>query len=359
MTDHHFHDLTVAKIQQETNDAVSIVFDVPSELQDLYLGFTQGQHLVMKADIEGQEIRRNYSICSAVQDAELRVGIKKIDGGLFSTFANDELKEGDKLAVMPPEGSFNTPLDAKARKHYLGFAAGSGITPILSILKTSLEAEPNSVFTLVYGNKSVSNMMFRETILGLKNRFPERFQLLNVLSREEQESDILNGRIDADKVNMLADRVLDVASVNEVYICGPQDMTEAIRDTLQEHGMDKKNIHFELFGVAPTAAKKAVVSNEDAGPVRQVAVVVDGMQTNLEVAEGGVNILDAALEAGADLPFACKGGVCCTCRAKVVEGEVKMDVNYALEEWEVEAGFVLTCQCHPLTEKVVIDFDEK
>lgn len=359
MTDHHFHDLTVAKIQQETNDAVSIVFDVPSELQDLYLGFTQGQHLVMKADIDGQEIRRNYSICSAVQDAELRVGIKKIDGGLFSSFANDELKEGDKLAVMPPEGSFNTPLDAASRKHYLGFAAGSGITPILSILKTTLASEPNSVFTLVYGNKSVSNMMFRETILGLKNRYPERFQLLNVLSREEQESEILNGRINAEKVNMLADRVLDVASVNEVYICGPQDMTEAIRDTLQERGMDKKNIHFELFGVAPSAAKKAVVKDEDAGPVRQVAVVVDGMQTNLEVAEGGINILDAALEAGADLPFACKGGVCCTCRAKVVEGEVKMDVNYALEEWEVEQGFVLTCQCHPITDKVVIDFDEK
>lgn len=359
MTDHHFHDLTVAKIQQETNDAVSIVFNVPSELQDLYLGFTQGQHLVMKADIQGQEIRRNYSICSGVHDGELRVGIKKIEGGLFSSFANDELKEGDTLAVMPPEGSFNTPLDPAARKHYLGFAAGSGITPILSILKTTLESEPNSVFTLVYGNKSVSNMMFRETILGLKNRYPERFQLLNVLSREEQESEILNGRINAEKVNMLADKVLDVASVNEAYICGPQDMTEAIRDTLQERGMDKKNIHFELFGVAPTAAKKQTVNPEDAGPVRQVAVIVDGMQTNLEVAEGGVNILDAALEAGADLPFACKGGVCCTCRAKVVEGEVKMDVNYALEDWEVEEGFVLTCQCHPTTDKVVIDFDEK
>lgn len=359
MTDHHFHNLKVAKIHQETADAVSIVFDVPSDQQELYLNFVQGQHLVMKANVNGEEVRRNYSICSAVQDKELRVGIKKIEGGAFSSFANDELKEGDTVEVMPPEGSFHTDLDATNQKHYLGFAAGSGITPILSILKTTLASEPKSVFTLVYGNKSVSNMMFRETILGLKNKYPERFQLLNVLSREEQESEILNGRIDADKVNMLADKVLDVASVSEAFICGPQDMTEAIRDTLQARGMAKANIHFELFGVAPTAQAKAVVADEDAGPVRQVGVIVDGMQTNLEVAEGGINILDAALEAGADLPFACKGGVCCTCRAKVVEGEVKMDVNYALEDWEVEEGFVLTCQCHPLTEKVVIDFDEK
>ncbi|MCV6615379.1 MAG: FAD-binding oxidoreductase, partial [Cellvibrionaceae bacterium] len=217
MTDHHFHPLKVAKIEQETSDSVSIVLDVPAAQKDLYLNYTQGQHLVMKANIKGEEVRRNYSLCSGVQDRELRVGIKKIDGGLFSSFANDELKEGDTLDVMPPEGSFNTALNPANQKHYLGFAAGSGITPILSILKTTLASEPNSVFTLVYGNKTVSDIMFRETILGLKNQYPERFVFISVLSREEQEAEILNGRIDADKVNALADKVLDINSVNEAF----------------------------------------------------------------------------------------------------------------------------------------------
>lgn len=357
MTEQHFHLLKVAKKDQETADSVSLVLEVPENYQAQYQ-FTQGQHLVMRAMINGEEVRRNYSICSGVDDGELRVGIKKIEGGLFSSYVNDELKAGESIEVMPPEGSFNTPLDANNRKHYLGFAAGSGITPILSILKSTLATEPNSEFTLVYGNKNVANIMFRETILGLKNQYPERFQFLNVLSREESEAEILNGRINAEKVVMLADKVLDVKSVAEAFICGPQEMTEAVRDTLVEKGMSSNNVHFELFGVAPTA-KVEVKQGEDAGPVRHVSVIVDGMQTNIDVAEGGVNILDAALNAGADLPFACKGGVCCTCRAKVVEGEVKMDVNYALEEWEVEQGFVLTCQCHPLTDKVVIDFDEK
>lgn len=357
MTEQHFHLLKVAKKDQETADSVSLVLEIPENYQAQYQ-FTQGQHLVMRAMINGEEVRRNYSICSGVDDGELRVGIKKIEGGLFSSYVNDELEAGDSIEVMPPEGSFNTPLDASNRKHYLGFAAGSGITPILSILKSTLASEPNSEFTLVYGNKNVASIMFRETILGLKNKYPERFQFLNVLSREESEAEILNGRIDAEKVIMLAEKVLDVKSVAEAFICGPQEMTEAVRDTLVEKGMSSSNVHFELFGVAATA-KAEVKKGEDAGPVRHVSVIVDGMQTNLDVAEGGVNILDAALDAGADLPFACKGGVCCTCRAKVIEGEVKMDVNYALEDWEVEAGFVLTCQCHPLTDKVVIDFDEK
>lgn len=357
MTEQHFHTLTVARKDQETADAVSLVLDIPAEYQELYQ-FKQGQHLVMRAMINGEEVRRNYSICSGVNDGELRVGIKKIEGGAFSSYANDVLQSGDAIEVMPPEGSFNTPLDANHRKHYLGFAAGSGITPILSILKSTLAAEPNSQFTLVYGNKNVANIMFRETILGLKNQYPQRFQFISILSREQSQADILNGRIDADKVTLLADKVLEVSAVAEAFICGPQEMTEAVRDTLVAKGMNRDNIHFELFGVTQ-AAKVEIKTGEAAGPVRHVAVVVDGMQTNIEVAEGGVNILDAALNAGADLPFACKGGVCCTCRAKVVEGEVKMDVNYALEDWEVEQGFVLTCQCHPLTDNVVINFDEK
>jgi len=347
----------VASKDQETADAVSLVFDIPAEYQELYQ-FKQGQHLVMRAMINGEEVRRNYSICSGVNDGELRVGIKKIAGGAFSSYANDVLQSGDTIEVMPPEGSFNTSLDVSHRKHYLGFAAGSGITPILSILKSTLAAEPDSQFTLVYGNKNVANIMFRETILGLKNQYPQRFQFISILSREQSQADILNGRIDADKVAVLADKVLEVNTVAEAFICGPQDMTEAVRDTLVAKGMCKDNIHFELFGVSQ-AARPEIKTGEAAGPVRHVAVVVDGMQTNIEVAEGGVNILDAALNAGADLPFACKGGVCCTCRAKVMAGEVKMDVNYALEDWEVEQGFVLTCQCHPLTDNVVINFDEK
>jgi len=357
MTVHHFHNLRISKIQAETDDAVSIVFAVPKVLQDLYQ-YTQGQHLVVKADLEGQEIRRSYSICSGVNEKELCVAVKKVKGGKFSSFVHDSLQKNDSLAVMPPEGNFFTPLIMENRKHYLAFAAGSGITPILSILKSVLAVEPSSRFTLVYGNKTVTSMMFRETLLGLKNRYPTRLELINILSRQEQESELLNGRIDAEKIKALCERMIALEVVNEVFICGPLSMTEAVKETLVQEGFDPKHIHFELFGLSPTE-RVVEAKPSDPGPLRKVSVIVDGKQTNIEVTEGGQSILDVALSAGADLPFACKGGVCCTCRAKLLEGEVRMDVNYALEEGEVERGFILTCQSHPLTDRVVIDFDEK
>lgn len=357
MTIYHFHKLKVSHIQAETADSVSVVFSIPDELKQTYR-FIPGQHLVMKADIEGEEVRRNYSICSGIHDEELRIAVKKIDGGVFSTFVNEQLQESDELEVMPPEGGFYTPLDKNNRKNYLAFAAGSGITPVLSIVKSTLELEPESTFTLVYGNKTVASIMFREQLLGLKNRYPERFELINILSREDQESELLNGRIDAEKLSQLCQHVIELECIDEVFLCGPQQMTDTIKEQLIRSDFPEKHIHFELFGTSQSVVQSQS-STDDQGPVHKVGVIVDGKQTHLEVAQRGKSILDVALDAGADLPFACKGGVCSTCKAKVLEGRVQMDVNYALEDDELEAGFVLTCQAHPVTDHVVVDFDEK
>lgn len=357
-----FHSLTISDIRQETDDTVSIAFDVPPALLEEYT-YNAGQYLTLKTIINGEDIRRSYSICSGLFDHELRVAVKKIKGGLFSSFANEKLKKGDNLDVMTPMGNFFTPLDKAHEKHYVGFAAGSGITPLISIIRTLLAYEPKSVFTLVYGNKNRKSIIFREGLIDLKNSYISRFNMINILSREDQEIDLFSGRINGEKAAEVMDKLLPSSGADEVYICGPEDMINDVSDTLQKRGLAKDNIHFELF-TSPSVAQGTGADTQDeksdlAGKMSKVTVIVDGDEFNFDLDMAGGNILDSALEQGADLPFACKGGVCCTCRAKLIEGKVSMDVNYSLEEDEVEAGFILTCQSHPLTEKIVVDFDER
>lgn len=357
-----FHSLKISNITQETDDTVSIAFDVPHDLHEEYQ-YNAGQYLTLKAIINGEDTRRSYSICSGLYDDELRVAVKKIKGGLFSSFANDTLKEGDELEVMTPMGNFFTHLDKTHEKHYVGFAAGSGITPLISIIRTILAYEPKSTFTLVYGNRNRKSIIFREGLIDLKNSYISRFNMINVLSREDQEIDLFSGRITGEKATEVMDKLIPASGAAEVYLCGPEDMINDVSDTLQKRGQKKDTIHFELF-TSPTATQgekqEAVEEKTDlAGKMSNVTVIVDGDEFNFDLDMGGENVLDAALEQGADLPFACKGGVCCTCRAKLIEGKVNMEINYSLEEEEVEAGFILTCQSHPLTEKIVVDFDER
>ncbi|WP_373088547.1 1,2-phenylacetyl-CoA epoxidase subunit PaaE [Sneathiella sp.] len=353
-----FHPLKIKDVVRETRDAVSISFEVPEELKDVYR-FTQGQHLTLRGTFDGEECRRSYSICSAVGDGDLRVAVKKIEGGLFSGHANQNLKPGETLEVMVPQGRFFTALDPENHKNYLAFAVGSGITPIISIVKTILKTEPLSQVTLVYGNRAVSSILFLEQLEDLKNIYPDRFSLLHILSREHQDADLLNGRITARKCQELADDIIDIKRIDEVFLCGPEQMIMEVQGFLQEQGIAKEHIHFELFitDAAMKAGAQPVSAPENKGPVRNVRVILGGRQSDVEVAEEGVSILDAAYFQGLDVPFACKGGVCSTCRAKVLKGEVRMDVNYALEDSEVAEGYVLTCQSHPLTDDVAVDYD--
>ncbi len=355
-----FHTLKISEVIRETDDAISVAFTVPDDLKEVYV-FTQGQHLTLKGIVEGEEVRRSYSICSAVGDAKLRVAIKQIEGGKFSTYANQNLKAGQSLDVMVPQGRFNTPLSAENRKSYLAVAAGSGITPIISIVKTILETEPDSKVTLIYGNRAVASILFLEPLEDLKNAYVNRLNLIHILSREHQDAELFNGRINKEKCEELFSGALDATSFDDAFLCGPEQMTMDVKEFLSEKGMTKDHIHFELFitdaAIAASAQPKKDLHEEDAGPQHSVTVILDGQKTEVNMPEQGVSILDAALEVGVDLPFACKGGVCCTCRAKVLEGEVRMDLNYALEEDEVEEGFILTCQSHPLSDKVVVDFD--
>ena len=354
-----FHSLTIREVRPETRDAVSIAFDVPPELRDTFR-FTQGQHLIVRTHMDGEEVRRSYSICTGVHDGDLRVAVKKVPGGRFSGFANGDLKEGDTLEVMPPSGHFFIDLDPERKAHYLAVAAGSGITPILSIIKTTLEAEPHSQFTLLYGNRSSNSTLFREALSDLKNAYLGRFNVIYLFSREQQDVDLYNGRIDADKCDAIFSRWLDTPNLHAAFLCGPQSMTETVKERLVANGLDKSRVHFELFGVEGQAQRKhrapeAVTDDEDK---TQVTIIADGREVLVELPRDSKNILDAANEHGADLPFSCKAGVCSTCRCKVVEGEVEMDNNFALEDYEVAAGYVLSCQSYPVTDKVVLDFDQ-
>lgn len=354
-----FHKLTVKDIRRETDDCVSVAFEVPEALHQDYT-YIPGQYLTLKTEISGEEVRRSYSICSSPLDNELRVAVKKVDGGLFSTFANEVLEVGTNLDVMTPIGNFHSTLDTANQKHYVAFAAGSGITPIMSIMKTVLNTEPKSQFTLFYGNRATEGIIFREAIEGLKNVFLGRLSLHYVLSREFNSSDLFTGRISREKCETFFAKIIDLEDVDEFFICGPQEMNEDIRDLLLERSIDRKKIHVELFttGVSRNdSAKKKVQTSDKPGFEAQIRLTLDGNTIEFPLQSSGDSILDAALKQGADLPYACKGGVCCTCRAKLLEGEVEMDLNYALEPDEVEAGYILTCQSHPKTQKVVVDFD--
>lgn len=362
----HFRTLQIEDVRRETEDCVSIAFAIPPEFREEFR-FLQGQNVTVRLRIAGEEVRRSYSICSSPLDDELRIAIKKVPSGLFSTYANEQLQKGHQLEVLPPTGKFYTELRAENRKHYLAFAAGSGITPVLSLIKTTLAVEPNSHFTLVYGNRNRLTILFREELEALKNRYMNRLSLHHILSREQMDVPLNQGRIDAAKCNELCGRLIDLTSMDEVFLCGPGEMTFAVRDWLEQQGVDRKKIHFELFhtqtGEPVTGVKRKVVEARDAAgvgvAVSRVTVRLDGVSHEFDLPYDGESVLDAALMQGADLPFACKGGVCCTCRAKLVEGEVEMEVNYALETDEIAAGFILTCQSHPRTGKIVVDFDTK
>ncbi|BAI75984.1 phenylacetic acid degradation NADH oxidoreductase (plasmid) [Azospirillum sp. B510] len=357
MTSPSFHPLTIRECRRETADTVSIAFDVPADLADRFR-FVQGQYLTLKTRIGGEEVRRSYSICSGVGEGELRVAVKTVDGGLFSTHANQSLAPGAVLEVMTPMGRFHTPIDPAASRTYVAFAAGSGITPVMSILKTVLAREPKSRFVLVYGNRTVSSIIFREELEDLKNRHIGRLAIHHVLSREPEEAGLLGGRIGAALVRELCAGSLKAEDIDAAFLCGPQPMVEEVRDALADCGTPAANIHVELFGTAtaarPAARTAAIDTPTDAATI---AILQDGKRKEFTLALGGESILDAAHRHGADLPYSCKSGVCCTCRARVREGKVEMAENYSLEPWEVEAGYVLTCQSRPLTERVVIDFD--
>ncbi|MEO6219383.1 MAG: 1,2-phenylacetyl-CoA epoxidase subunit PaaE [Ginsengibacter sp.] len=353
----HFHKLTVQNIRHETKDCVSISFEIPEELKKDFF-FKQGQNVTIKLNVD-EELRRSYSICSSPFDNELRIAVKKAYNGAFSTFANENLKEGDELDVMPPTGAFFTELNVLNRKKYFFFAAGSGITPVISIIKTILHQEPGSTITLVYGNKNVSSIIFKETLEALKDKYLSRFRIYHILSRERTDADINYGRIDAVKCSQLS-KLIDYNAADEFFICGPEKMIFTVKDFLESKGIQKKKIHFELFTTPTrknTKVYSAVKQPEDEGS--QITVKLDGRSFNFNLDYNSNNILDAALAQGADLPFACKGGVCCTCKSKLIEGEVDMEANYGLEPEEVKAGFILTCQSHPRSKKVVIDFDVK
>jgi ring-1,2-phenylacetyl-CoA epoxidase subunit PaaE len=355
----HFHTLTVGNINRETADCVSVAFQIPAELKEEFK-FLPGQYLTLRTTINGEDVRRSYSICSSPLDGEVRVAIKEVEGGVFSTYANRDLKVGDKMQVMSPQGNFVVQPKESNETTYVAFAAGSGITPVMSILKSVLELEPKSKFVLLYGNRSSNSIIFKSQLEDLKDIHLNRLEVHHILSREDQGSDLLYGRIDADKVTNCANKFFTPEEVSGYYLCGPGSMIESATETLEKLGVNKENIHFELFTAAGHADK--VDHSTDTAKTEKVesnvTVILDGEETHVEMSSTGKTILDAALDAGADVPFACKGAVCCTCRAKVLEGSAEMEMNYALMDDEVADGYILTCQSHPTSEKVVVSYDE-
>ena len=362
MTTPLFHPLRVRAIEPDTAEAVIVSFEVPPELRATF-GFTQGQYLTLRTTIAGQDLRRSYSICAGVDDGELRVGVRKVRGGVFSNWINEHLKPGDSVQVMAPQGRFFVPLDPAAHRHHLGIAGGSGITPILSIMKTVLAREPHSNFTLIYGNRSLQSTMFKEELEDLKNRYLTRLVLHHVFSDDPTDAPLNMGLMDRDKIAEFLQSVMPASGIDQVYVCGPFQMNDEAEAALLAAGVPEARIHIERFGVAtPTGAPVgAVVHEAQPGDAEQARIVIirDGMRREIEFRKDQPSILDAASAAGMEVPFSCTSGVCGTCRAKLVEGQVRMERNFALDKAEVAAGFVLTCQAHPLTERVVLSFDER
>ncbi len=353
-----FHPLQVTDIRRDTRDSVVVTLQPADGAQDAF-AFTQGQYLTFRREFDGEELRRSYSICSGLDDGHLRVGIRQVDGGAFSTWANEQLTPGAVLEAMPPMGSFHTPLDPAADRHYMGFAGGSGITPIMSIIRTVMAREPKARFTLVYANRQISTIMFREELEDLKNLHLGRLSVIHVLEQEAQEIDLFTGRIDADKMKGLFTHWVDPVSVDQAFICGPEPMMLTIAQGLRDHGLTDDRIRFELFasGQPGRAKRPAPVQVADGAEACEATVILDGASRSFRMPKRGVTLLEAALAQDIDVPFACKAGVCSTCRAKVVEGEVEMAVNHALEDYEVRLGYVLTCQCTPLSDRVSVSYD--
>ena len=350
-----FFPLLVTDIHHTIRDAVVLTLE-PKDASDF--AFIQGQYLTFKHDFDGTELRRNYSICAGLDDGKIQVGIKRVDGGAFSSFANTDLKVGDTLHAMPPMGNFHTKIEPKKAKSYLGFAGGSGVTPVLSILKTVLTREPNSTFTLIYANRAVSSIMFREELEALKNTYMQRLTIIHVLETG-QDIDLFSGRVDQEKCSALFKVWIDISTVDTAFICGPEPMMLAIVDALKSHGLDDNQIKFELFGTGQQGrlAKQAVIARSEGSKGTQATVTFEGTDYTFKMPKDQ-SVLEAALSNNLDTPFACKAGVCSTCIAKVTEGEYEMLSNHALEDYEVEAGYVLTCQCYALSDTLSVNYDQ-
>ncbi len=362
--DTHFYTLRVRAVEPDTDEAVIVSFDVPPDLRELF-AFTQGQYLTLRTRLDGKELRRSYSVCAGVDDELLRIGVRKVRGGVFSNWIAQSLHAGDSIDIMPPQGRFYVPVDPRSSRNYLGIAGGSGITPVLSILKTVLAREPNSRFTLLYGNRSLRSTMFKEELEDLKNRFLSRLQLHYVFSDEHSDSPLHQGVLDAARVAQFLQRVVPAHAIDHAFVCGPYQMNDQAEAALVQAGVAAERIHIERFGVAPGQAEAtaagAVMHHAETRdpPLARVTVVRDGLRHTVDFRKGDPSILDVATAAGLDLPFSCTSGVCGTCRARLLCGEVRMDRNFALEKADLEAGFILACQAHPLTEQVEISFDDR
>jgi ring-1,2-phenylacetyl-CoA epoxidase subunit PaaE len=350
-----FHELTISDLRRETSGAVSLAFAVPERLREAYR-YTPGQYLTLRATIDGEEVRRSYSICSGLDDNELRVVIKRLAGGAFSNWAGEQLRVGDTLSVMTPDGRFGVPIEPGSARTLVAFVAGSGITPVMAILKTVLRRETGRFF-LFYGNRSAAEIIFREPLEDLKDRYLARLSVFHVLSREQQDIAMLNGHLDAEKVRVLMRFVAPIADIDHAFVCGPQPMIEGLESALAGLGMARDRVHVERFTPGVGGRPRPVVVAPTAPPKAIATAISEGARFEFPVAEGEA-IIDAAIRAGRSLPYSCKGGMCCTCRARLLEGRVEMAANYSLEPWETEAGYVLTCQSHPVTERVVIDYDQ-
>ncbi|MFY0619096.1 2Fe-2S iron-sulfur cluster-binding protein [Shimia sp.] len=354
----HFHKLTVTDIHKTIRDAVVLTL-TPEDGAQQYFDFIQGQYLTFKRDFDGEELRRSYSICAGTDDGFLQVGIKRVDGGAFSTWANTDLKVGDTLQAMPPMGGFFTALHPDAAKTYLGFAGGSGITPVLSLIKTTLAQEPQSSFTLIYANKGIATIMFREELEDLKNIYIGRFNVIHILESDAQEIDLFTGRVTEQKcAKLFHSGWIDISSVDVAYICGPKPMMLSIVTALKTHGLDEAQIKFELFGAdQPGRLKHQTISKLETQTLVTAEITLDGTTRQVAV-NRDTSLLDAARANNIDAPFACKAGVCSTCKCRLISGEVEMAANHALEDYEVDKGYILSCQSYPLTNRVVVDYDQ-
>ena len=356
-----FHPLRVREVLPDTAEAVVVAFDVPLELREVF-SFTQGQYLTLRTEIDGADLRRSYSICAGVDDGELRVGVRKVKGGVFSNWINEHLQPGHTISVMAPQGRFFVPIEPGARRHHLGIAGGSGVTPILSTMKTVLAREPLSDFTLIYGNRALKSTMFKEELEDLKNKYLTRLTLHHVFSDEHTDAPLNMGVMNRDKIGEFLNSVVPAASIDHAFICGPFQMNDEAEAALLAAGVPEDRIHIERFGLAPQAQQiDAVIHEARAGDAEQakVTIIRDGLKREISFTKDQPSILDAASAAGLEVPFSCTSGVCGTCRAKLVEGQVRMERNFALDKNEVANGFVLTCQAHPLTPHVVLSFDER
>ena len=358
-----FHELRVAAVTPETRDAIVVEFEMPADKAEAFR-YAAGQYLTLRTTLDGEEIRRSYSICAGAQERRLRIAIKRVDDGLFSNWASTHLRPGSRIEVMEPAGNFNVPLMPALARHHVAFVAGSGITPVLSLIKTTLNAEPDSRFTLFYGNRASGSVIFKDELEDLKDRYLARLTLVFILSREQQDVALFNGRIDAAKCDELLRRWIDPADIDIAYLCGPQTMMEQVAGSLVAHGLDKTRIKMERFAGAAPGRSRAARAGTSVSPLKgrescTVTVIQDGSTREFTMPRNQASVLDAALAAGIEMPWSCKGGICSTCRCKLVRGEVDMDANYALEDYELARGFILSCQSFPVTDELLLDFDQE